>query len=261
MERTLVTYELKGDVAIIGLNRPDKRNAINDVLLEELADAVQQAGHEANAGVLFGHGRLFSSGLDLGSLAEKLRNAGRPTDKRQRYNWHRTFDLISRGSIPFVAAIHHAAIGGGMELAAAAHIRVAEETAVFGLPEGRRGIFVGGGGSVWIQRLVGYPIMADMMLTGRILDAQEARLARFAQYIVPEGGALEKAIELAEIIAGNTHQTNWQITNVLPRMNDVAHDDALFMEFLNVSLVRPPEALERLDDFLENKSERLNLAK
>lgn len=259
MAKSVITYELRGKVAVIGLNRPEKRNAINDDLLADLTEAVQRAGREADAGVLFGHGPLFSSGLDLGQLAEKLRNASKPTNKRVRYNWHSTFDLISRGSIPFVAAIHKAAIGGGMELAAAAHIRVGEETAVFGLPEGRRGIFVGGGGSVWIQRLVGYPIMADMMLTGRMLSATEAQNARFVQYVVPEGDALEKAISLANIIAGNTHQTNWQITNVLPRMNDVSHDDGLFMEFLNASLVRPPEALQRLEEFLDGKDAKVKL--
>lgn len=259
MANGVVTYELRDKIALIGLNRPEKRNAINDELLAELTEAVQRAGREADAGVLYGHGPLFSSGLDLAQLADKLRNASKPTNKRVRYNWHSTFDLISRGSIPFVAAIHNAAIGGGMELAAAAHIRVAEDTAVFGLPEGRRGIFVGGGGSVWIQRLVGYPVMADMMLTGRMLSAEDARAARFVQYVVPEGDALSKAISLAETIAGNTHQTNWQITNVLPRMNDASHDDALFMEFLNASLVRPPEALQRLEEFLGKKSEKLKL--
>jgi len=130
---------------------------------------------------------------------------------------------------------------------------------VFGLPEGQRGIFVGGGGAVRIQRIIGYSVMADMMLTGRMLTVEEARQVRLAQYVVPQGRALAKAGELAAKIAQNTPQTSWQITNVLPRINDLSHDDGLFMEYLNTAMVRPPEALQRLTEFLDKKSARLKL--
>ena len=82
--------------------------------------------------------------------------------------------LISRSGIPFISALHGPVIGGGLELPCATHIRVAAETAVFGLREGQRGIFVGGGGTFWVQRVIGYAAMADMMLTGRILSCEEA---------------------------------------------------------------------------------------
>src|SRR6202007_761019 len=98
----------------------------------------------------------------------------KPPRKPRRHNWHEVFDVIARGSIPFVAALHGAVVGGGLELAAATHIRVADTTAVFGLPEGQRGIFGGGGGSVRVQRIIGYSVMADMMLTGRLLSVEEA---------------------------------------------------------------------------------------
>jgi enoyl-CoA hydratase/carnithine racemase len=259
MSSELVTYELDGNVALIGLNRPDKRNAINDALVTALGEAVQRAGEEAAVGILFGHGSNFSAGLDLGELASRLApGAPWPGRRRPRHLWHSTFDLIARGSVPFVAALHGATIGGGLELAAAAHIRVADDTAFFGLPEGQRGIFVGGGGSVRIQRIVGYPTMADMMLTGRLVLAEEARHLRIAQYVTPVGGALVKARELAELIARNTHQTNWMITNVLPRMNDLSHDDGLFMEYLNSSMTRPPEALARLNEFLQKRAAPLS---
>src|SRR6185312_9612369 len=113
------------------------------------------------------------------------------------------FDIIQRGPIPFVAAMHGAVVGGGLELATAAHIRVADETAFFGLPEGQRGIFVGGGGSVRIQRVIGYTVMCDLMLTGRLLNAQEAKENYIAQYVVPAGQALAKAKELGQRIAQN----------------------------------------------------------
>ncbi|MDB5416141.1 MAG: Enoyl-CoA hydratase [Rubritepida sp.] len=258
MSSELVTYELEGKVALIGLNRPEKRNALNEELINALGAAVQRAGEEADAGVLFGHGPNFSSGLDLAELAARLApGAPMPRKRRPRNLWHATFDLIARGNVPFVAALHGATVGGGLELAAAAHIRVADETCFFGLPEGRRGIFVGGGGSVRIQRIIGYSTMADMMLTGRMLTAAEGKEYRLAQYVVGPGGALAKAKELAQLIAGNTANTNWMIMNVLPRMNDMSHDDGLFMEYLNSSMTRPPETLERLNDFLERRAKPL----
>jgi enoyl-CoA hydratase/carnithine racemase len=258
----LVTYELEGKIAVIGLNRPDKRNAINQALVQQLAEAIDRAGEEADAGVLFGHGAGFSAGLDLAEMAAKLAPDAPIPRRRQSYNpWHQIFDRISRGAIPFVAALHGATVGGGFELAAAAHIRVADETAFLGLPEGQRGIFVGGGGTVRIQRLIGYATMADMMLTGRLYSAADAVSIRAVQYVVPPGQALGKAKELAHRIAENTSNTNWMITNVLPRINDVSHDDGLFFEAMNSAARRPPEALERLKQFLEKKAKPLDRPK
>jgi (methylthio)acryloyl-CoA hydratase len=252
MPSSLITYELDGAVAVIGLNRPDKRNAINDAVVMQLRDAVVRAGDEADAGVIFGHGVNFSAGLDLAQL---LKNMESPLPRKKRdHAWHTVFDVIARGPIPFVAALHGAVVGGGLELAAAAHIRVADRTAFFGLPEGQRGIFVGGGGSVRVQRIVGYSVMADMMLTGRILSVDEAERVNIVRYVVGEGQALTKAKELAARIAQNTPLTNWQITNVLPRVNDLSHDDGLFMEYLNTSMQRPPESMQRLRDFIEKRA-------
>lgn len=251
----LVTYRIDGPIAVIGLNRPDKRNAINSAVIDALKLAVLRAGEEAAAGVIHGHGGNFSAGLDLAELAEQMGKA-RP-GKRKPNAWHATFDLIARGTIPFVAALHGPTIGGGLELAAAAHVRVADENTLCGLPEGQRGIFVGGGGTVRIQRLIGYGAMADLMLTGRLLTAEEAVAARLVQYVVPSGASLPKAIEIATRIASNTALFNWQITNVLPRINDLSHDDGLFLESLNSAMERPPESRERVRSFLDKTATRL----
>jgi enoyl-CoA hydratase/carnithine racemase len=96
-----------------------------------------------------------------------------------------------------IAALKGAVIGGGLELACAAHVRVAEPSAYFALPEGQRGIFVGGGGSVRLPRLIGVARMTDMMLTGRVYSAIEGASYGFAQYLTEEGNALAKAVELA----------------------------------------------------------------
>jgi enoyl-CoA hydratase/carnithine racemase len=253
----LITYALQGPVAFIGLNRPDKRNAINDALIVELRAAVLQAHEEAHVGVIFGHGSNFCAGLDLAEALGRASGKIAPPPKRRRHNWHEVFDQIARGPIPFVAALHGAVVGGGLELAMAAQLRVGDETAFFGLPEGQRGIFVGGGGTVRIQRVVGTTVMTDMMLTGRLLNAQEGLQEHIVRYLTPAGEALSKATALAERIAQNTIETNWKIVNVLPRIQDMSHDDGLFVEQLNSAMARPPEVEQRLREFVEGKAKPL----
>ena len=253
----LVTYQLEGPVALIGLNRPDKRNAINNATVDALRAAVQRAGEEASVGVLFGHGKNFCAGLDLAEALARAAAQSGPPKKRYRHNWHEVFDIIARGPIPFVAALHGAVVGGGLELACAAHVRVADASAFFGLPEAQRGIFVGGGGTVRIQRIVGYTVMADMMLTGRLLSATEGEREHIVRYVVPEGEALAKAKALAEIIAKNPPDTNWRITNLLPRVNDLSHEEGLFLEYMSSNMQRSPEAVERLTAFLEGRAKPL----
>jgi (methylthio)acryloyl-CoA hydratase len=257
MSEALVTYALEGNIALIGLNRPDKRNAINDPLIDELRAAVLRAHEEADVAVLYGHGSNFCAGLDLAEALARATGQIKPPRKRRRHNWHEVFDLIARGPIPFVAALHGAVVGGGLELATAAHVRVADETVVCGLPEGQRGIFVGGGGTVRIQRVVGTTVMMDMMLTGRLLDAEESEREHIVRYVVPAGQALDKARAIAERIGKNSVETNWMIINVLPRVQDLSHDDGLFMEQLNSARARPPEAEARLREFVDGKAKKL----
>lgn len=259
MSDELVTYELRDRVALIGLNRANKRNAISEAVVEAIRAAATRANEEADAGVVFGHGTNFSAGLDLAEYAERIA-ANAPKPRRPKPNpWHSAFDLIARGGIPFVAALHGATIGGGLELAAAAHIRVADEHTMFGLPEGQRGIFVGGGGAVRIQQLIGYGAMADLMLTGRMIGAAEAHALRLVQYVAAAGTALDQALAIAERIARNTPQTNWKIVNVLSRIGDLPHDDGLFVEAMAMAMAKPPETGQRLDDFLEKRAQPLDM--
>lgn len=257
MSEPLITYQLDGPIASIGLNRPDKRNAINDALIDELRIAVLRAHEEAAVAVLFGHGNNFCAGLDLAEALARATGQIKPPRKRRRHNWHEVFDLIARGPIPFVAALHGAVVGGGLELATAAHVRVGDESLLCGLPEGQRGIFVGGGGTVRIQRVVGTTVMMDMMLTGRLLNAAESLQEHVVRYVVPAGQALDKAQEIAARIAKNSLDTNWMIINVLPRIQDMSHDDGLFVEQLNSARARPPEAEARLREFVDGKAKKL----
>ena len=252
-----VLVERRGHLLLIGLNRPDKRNAINDPLIDELRAAVLRAHEEADVAVLYGHGSNFCAGLDLAEALARATGQIKPPRKRRRHNWHEVFDLIARGPIPFVAALHGAVVGGGLELATAAHVRVGDETVMCGLPEGQRGIFVGGGGTVRIQRVVGTTVMMDMMLTGRLLNAAESLQEHVVRYVAPAGEALAKAKKIAARIAKNSLETNWMIINVLPRIHDMSHDDGLFVEQLNSARARPPEAEARLREFVDGKAKKL----
>lgn len=256
-----VSYELEGDVAIIGLNRPDKRNAFNTEMKDELTEAALKANLEAKVGVIYGNGDHFCAGLDLGSLKERMGKGERQRSQAQGAIAGRGFDMIARGDIPFVAALHGAVIGGGLEIAASTHIRVADETAFFALPEGQRGIYVGAGASVRVSRLISVARMTDLMLTGRSYSAEEAERYNIIHYRVPAGDALVKAKELAARIAENAPQSNYSVVNGLPRIADMSYDDGLFMESLVASSTFGDDAEERLTTFLEGRAKRIERPK
>ena len=188
-----VALEMQGAVAVVRLCRPAKRNALSDGLIEALRDVFQNLPAEARAAVVHGEGDHFCAGLDLSELKE--RDAGEGVHHSR--SWHVALNAVEQGRVPVVAALHGAVVGGGLELASASHIRVADESTFYALPEGTRGIFVGGGGSVRIPKLIGVARMTDMMLTGRVYNATDGERLGFAQYLVPQGTALDKAVELA----------------------------------------------------------------
>jgi len=108
--------------------------------------------------------------------------------------------------------------------------------------------------------VVGTSVMMDMMLTGRLLDVHEGLATHIVRYVTPPGQALAKARSLAARIAQNTLDTNWKIINVLPRIQDMSHDDGLFVEQMNSAMARGPEAAERLKAFVEKRAEPLGVA-
>ena len=252
-----VSYQLHDGVASLGLNRPQKRNAIGEALLAELKAAVLRAQEEARVLVVFGHGPCFSAGLDL--TEHRTREAAQMFYLSRA--WHAAFSLLRSGPIPVIAALHGAVIGGGLELAAACHIRVADETAFFALPEGTRGIYVGGGASVHVARLLGASRMADMMLTGRVLDAVAAERAGLVQYLVPQGEAKSKAGELAAKVSSMAPLTVLGVLQALPRIQDMSESDGLFVESLMTALCQTgPEAATRLTEFASKRAAKVTLS-
>lgn len=249
-----LSLEIRGAVALIRLTRPAKRNAINDSLVLGLRDVFENLGSEVKAAVIEGEGDHFCAGLDLSELSERDAVGGMHHSRM----WHKALDAVQFGPVPVVSALHGAVVGGGLELASATHIRVADESTFYALPEGSRGIFVGGGGSVRVPRLVGVARMTDMMLTGRVYNAQDGERAGFAQYLVPAGQALAKAMELAEKIAQNAPTTNFALTHVLPRIADQTADHGLMTEALMAAIAQSaPEAKERVKAFLEGRANKV----
>jgi (methylthio)acryloyl-CoA hydratase len=146
-------------------------------------------------------------------------------------------------------------VGGGLEIAAACHIRVAEASAYYALPEGSRGIFVGGGGAVRLPRLIGTARMTDMMLTGRSYSAEEGQAIGISHYLVPAGAGLAKGIELAKQVAGNAPMTNFAVTHVLPRIAAADPAAGYLTEALISAIAQgDAEAKARLKAFLEKRA-------
>jgi (methylthio)acryloyl-CoA hydratase len=239
----------RGPVTLLRLSRPAKRNALDDATIAGIESFFSDPPEQMRALILHGEGKHFSAGVDLSAITD-LRA---PASVRRSRSWHHAFDLIENG-VPVVAVLHGAVIGGGLELAAAAHIRIAERSAYYALPEGARGIFVGGGGAVRIPRLIGTTRMIDMMLTGRTYSAEEGLSLGFSQYVVDDAHGLAKAIELAERIATNTVLSNFAMVQALPRIARSDPDGGFLLESLVAAItIGGDEAKARINAFLEKR--------
>ena len=244
-----------GAIVILRLSRPDKRNALDDETVKGLRNFFMTLDDDIRAVVLHGEGSHFSAGLDLGEVAGASDlHAGILHSQM----WHRAFHEIQFARVPVFSVLHGAVVGGGLELAASTHIRIAEASAYYALPEGQRGIFLGGGGSVRIPRLIGVPLVQDMMLTGRTLSAQEGLTFGISQYLVGEGEGLAKAIELARKAAGNALMTNFAVLHAIPQIAESNPAAGFFTESLMAAIAETtPEAQKRLRDFLEKRAAKI----
>lgn len=249
-----VQLEIRGAVAVVRLSRPAKRNALSDGVILALRGIFETLPDTVRAAVLDGEGDHFCAGLDLSELKE--RDAGQGLHHSRM--WHAALERVQFGPVPVVAALHGAVVGGGLELASACHIRVADDSTFYALPEGSRGIFVGGGGAVRIPRLIGAARMTDMMLTGRVYNAVDGERAGFAQYLVPQGQAFDKAFELATRVAENAPLTNYALMHALPRIAEQPADQGFLTEALMAAIAQSaPEAKTRVKAFLDGKAAKV----
>ncbi|MDZ4076585.1 MAG: crotonase/enoyl-CoA hydratase family protein [Hylemonella sp.] len=258
MKNPDIHFERRGEqqeVAVIRLTRPAKRNALNDALILAIRDLFENMPEGVRAAVIDGEGEHFCAGLDLSELKE--RDAGQGLHHSRM--WHAALERVQYGPVPVIAALHGAVVGGGLELASACHIRVADESTFYALPEGSRGIFVGGGGAVRIPRLIGASRMADMMLTGRVYNAQDGEKIGMAQYLVPQGTAFDKAYELAVRVAQNAPLTNYALIHALPRIAEQPADQGFLTEAMMAAIAQSaPEAKQRVRAFLDGKAAKVS---
>jgi enoyl-CoA hydratase/carnithine racemase len=246
----ILQVERRGKIAIVTLNRPAKRNALSEALWKRLKETFESFEPEIRAVVLAGAGEHFCAGLDLTEHKEREAFASIAMSRFA----HATLDAIQFGGRPVVAAMQGAVIGGGLEVATATHIRVSDATTFYQLPEGRRGFYVGGGASVRVAKIIGSGRMVEMMLTGRKLDAATGERLGLSHYIVENGKTLEKAIELAEVVAGNAVIPNYLIVQAIPRIEDMSASDGLWTESVAqaVSMISE-DARSGIDAFLQRR--------
>jgi enoyl-CoA hydratase/carnithine racemase len=246
--------EVDDDVAVLRLRRPAKRNALDDATVRGVEAFFATPPPGVKAVVLDAEGDHFSAGLDLSELTERDTFGG----VEHSMMWHRAFERLESGHVPVVAVLKGAVIGGGLELAASAHIRVAEPSAFYALPEGQRGLFVGGGGSVRLPRLIGAHRMADMMLTGRVYAAEEGHALGLSHYLTGPGGGLVHALTLARTIAANSPVTNFAVLQALPRIAEANPREGFLLESLMAAVASgSDEAKSRMQAFLDGRAAKV----
>ncbi len=245
-----VSINIDGQIARVTLSRPEKRNAFDDTVLQALENFFSSPPKGVRVAILTGEGEHFSAGLDLSGLVK--RNS---EEVMHHSRWsHRVMDSIQFGGLPVVSVLKGAVMGGGLEIAAATHVRIAEASTIFQLPEGQRGIFVGAGATVRVGKILGPDRMVEMMLTQRQYDAEEGLNLGLAHYTCGVGQGMEMAEKLARKIASNATLINHIIIQSLSRISDMSRSDGLFTESLCAALTQTsPDAEEGLRAFLEKR--------
>lgn len=195
-----ITIEDRGHVRLIGLNRPEKRNAFTFDMLAELARAYTDLADapEIRCGVLFAHGAMFTAGLDLADVAPRIAAGDSITAGARIDPWGLYAERCPK---PIVVAVHGKCLTLGIELALASEIVVADETATFAQIEVARGIFPFGGATLRMAQAGGYQNAMRWLLTGDEFGVEEARHLGLVQEITPAGQALDRAVEIARRIA------------------------------------------------------------
>jgi enoyl-CoA hydratase/carnithine racemase len=246
----ILQVEIEDGIATLTMNRPGKRNAMCDALLHEIDAFFSNPPEEVKVVILTGTAGHYCSGLDL---AEHQQRDAEGTMRHSR-GWHAIMDKIQYGGLPVVSAMFGAVIGGGLELATSTHVRIAEPSTIFQLPEGKRGIYVGGGASVRVGRIMGADRMVEMMLTGRKYGAAEGLSLGLTHYSVGDGEALPLARKLAAQIASNAPLSNYIMIQAISRIEDMDKAGGLFTESLCAALTQTsPHAVEGLQAFLQKR--------
>jgi (methylthio)acryloyl-CoA hydratase len=255
LELQNITVEVDTDgIAAVTLSRPSKRNALDLPTIEELIDIFSLLPRiGVRAAVLRAQGDHFCAGLDLFEHHTEDRSASDFMFVCLR--WHEAFNKMEYGGVPIIAALKGAVVGGGLELASSAHIRVADASTYFALPEGQRGLFTGGGATIRVADLVGKARMIDMMLTGRVYVKEEAVNVGLCQYLVDDSEA--RAFELARLAAQNPPLSNFAICSAISHLQNMSGLDAAYAESVVAGIINTqPASRDRLAAFINKTAPR-----
>src|SRR5207237_4901628 len=229
MSYATLLFEIRDGIAFITINRPDKLNGLNDQVVDELAVAAELVATEQpiRGAILTGSGtKAFVAGADIADLAKQGPFDGKARALRGQAMLRR-FETCGK---PVIAAVNGVALGGGCELAMACHLRVASEQAKFGQPEVKLGIAPGYGGTVRLPRLVGKGRALQLLLTGEMIDAQEALRIGLVNRVVPTDQLMPAATSLIQQMLMNAPLALGACVDAVDRGLQMGLDDALAME-------------------------------
>jgi enoyl-CoA hydratase len=230
--------ERDGQTLIVTMNRPKRYNAISGAMLVRMYDAYVQASEDPGIRciIVTGAGGNFSSGADLKAMAGDADDADTEVDTRARMaadpelHWKALLRSY-RPTKPIIAAVEGVAIAGGTEILQAMDIRVAGESARFGVSEARWSLYPMGGSAVRLRRQIPYTVAAEILLTGKHITAREALQWGLVGHVVPDGTALDKAREIAAVICGNGPLAVQAILRTLHETDGMTEEQALAHEY------------------------------
>jgi enoyl-CoA hydratase len=250
--------EQRGHVLIVTMNRPEAKNALSGPMLAGMTAAWNRVDEDPSirACILTGAGGAFCAGADL-----KAMTSSHPGDSAKSMDLSVIESLLKgrRLTKPLIAAVEGPAIAGGTEILQATDIRVAGESARFGVSEPRWGLFPLGGSAVRLVRQIPYTVAADLLLTGRHIKAPEAKEIGLIGHVVPDGEALAKALELAELIAANGPLAVQAILRTIRESEGLHENDAFRLDAkLGMAVFQSEDAKEGPRAFAEKRKPEFN---
>ena len=228
MAYELLTFDVADRIATITVNRPDKLNALNDAVMDELRTAIAEARRRPDVGavLLTGAGRAFVAGADIAELVDQSAIEGKARAQRGQ----RVFRRFETSPKPTLAAVNGFALGGGCELAMACHMRIASDTAKFGQPEVKLGIVPGYGATQRLPRLVGKGRALQLLLTGEMIDAAEAHRIGLVNRVVPAAELIPATRAMLGTIIAQGPLAVAQCIEAVDRGLEMPLDDAIALE-------------------------------
>ncbi|WP_435277468.1 crotonase/enoyl-CoA hydratase family protein [Rhodococcus yananensis] len=248
--------EQRGHVLIVTMNRPEARNALSGEMMSIMNEAWDRVDEDPDirVAVLTGAGGAFCAGADLKDM-----NRSAPGDKFEGGGWDLSrLPALLKGrrlKKPLIAAVEGPAIAGGTEILQGTDIRVAGESAKFGVSEAKWGLFPLGGSAVRLVRQIPYTIAAEILLTGKHLRATEAKEIGLIGHVVPDGTALDKALEIADTIAANGPVAVQAILETIRRSEGLHEEEAFRIDAeLGAAVFKSSDAKEGPRAFAEKRA-------